>query len=269
MHIMEKLLGETHFFNALRDFYKNSKPLASIKIFKKVFNDAIREDLIDASINPFLKYRNATEKSTKEYLTESEIDAIDKLILPENSIMFHHRNIYIFATYAGGIRISDILQLCWQNFDGSHINLTTQKTKETVHIKLPHRALEIIKAYEVLNPNASKSDYIFPFLDNAIKYTPEQLFNAISSNTAYVNKNLKEIAKAAKIEKHLSFHTSRHTFATRALRKGMRIEYVSKLMGHGTIKTTQVYTKIVNEELDNAMDIFNEKAIPDETKKPE
>ncbi len=87
---------------------------------------------------------------------------------------------------------------------------------------------------------------------------PVLLFKAISSNTAYTNKNLKMIADKAEINKNISFHSSRHTWATRALRKGMRIEYVSKLMGHSTIKTTQVYTKIVNSELDNAMNVFDE-----------
>src|SRR5204862_333077 len=80
--------------------------------------------------------------------------------------------------------------------------------------------------------------------------SPEVLFNAISSHTAYVNKNLKEIAKKADIEKHISFHSSRHTWATRALQKGMRIEHVSKLMGHSSLKTTMIYTKIENEELE-------------------
>ena len=50
----------------------------------------------------------------------------------------------------------------------------------------------------------------------------------------------------------------RGTWATRALRKGMRIEYVSRLMGHASIRTTQVYAKIVNEDLDRAMGVFDE-----------
>ncbi|MDD4214814.1 MAG: tyrosine-type recombinase/integrase, partial [Bacteroidales bacterium] len=70
------------------------------------------------------------------------------------------------------------------------------------------------------------------------------------------------------IKKHLSFHTSRHTFATRALRKGIRIEYVSKLLGHASIKETQVYAKIVNEELDKAMEVFDIVPLkPEENKK--
>ena len=164
---------------------------------------------------------------------------------------------YIFAAYAGGLRISDVLQLKWQNFNGTHVTITTQKTKEQVSIKLPNKALDYIQKYQ--RADAKPTDYIFPFLKNDIDYSKgASLFNAISSNTAYANKNLKIIAEKAGIEKHISFHTSRHTFATRALRKGMRIEYVSKLLGHTAIKTTQVYAKIVNSELDKAMDIFND-----------
>ena len=58
------------------------------------------------------------------------------------------------------------------------------------------------------------------------------------------------------INKHIHFHASRHTFATRALKNGMRIEYVSRLLGHESIKTTQIYAKIVNHDLDDAMDMY-------------
>lgn len=255
------------FLKVYEQYLKNKKKSngintihSNLKIFRKVFNNAIREDVIEPSLNPFLKYRLTTEKTKKEYLTEEEIKKIEELPLKEGTVMFHHRNIYIFATYAGGIRISDILLLRWQNYDGKHINLVTQKTKETVPIMLPTKALEIIKLYAGYQPDRKSTDFIFPFLHNDIDYSkdPEVQFRAISSNTAYANKNLKLIATKAKIEKHLSFHTSRHTWATRALRKGMRIEYVSKIMGHSAILTTQVYAKIVNEELDKAMDIFND-----------
>jgi len=56
----------------------------------------------------------------------------------------------------------------------------------------------------------------------------------------------------------LTFHSSRHTFATIALKKGMRIEYVSKILDHTNISTTQIYAKIINKELDKAMEIMND-----------
>ncbi|MBK9793146.1 MAG: tyrosine-type recombinase/integrase [Sphingobacteriales bacterium] len=87
---------------------------------------------------------------------------------------------------------------------------------------------------------------------------PQAVDVAISRATAHINNNLKIIKNAAGIGKHISFHISRHTWATRALQKGMSIDKVSKLMGHAAIRETQIYAKIVNTELDKAMDVFND-----------
>ncbi|MCF6364931.1 MAG: site-specific integrase [Bacteroidales bacterium] len=227
---------------------------SNMKVIRKVINDAINEDILPYEKSPFHKYKLKLEKTTKEFLTEDEIRRFEELQLEKNSMRNHHRNIYVFATYAGGLRISDIFQLRWSDYDGERILMTTKKTKSTVSIKLPNKAKEIIKKYKT--EDAEKEHYIFPFLKNDIEYSESALFRAISSHTAYTNTDLKKIAKLAGIDKNIHFHTSRHTFATRALKKGMRIEYVSRLLGHSSIKTTQVYAKIVNQDLDDAMDKF-------------
>jgi len=230
---------------------------SNLKIFRKLINDAINEDIFPFEKNPFHKYKLKLEKTTKEFLTEDEIERIENLQLAKKSMRNHHRNIYVFAMYAGGLRISDILQLKWSNYDGKRILVTSQKTNSTVSIKLPKKAIEIIEFYKT--KSVKNDNFLFPFLKNYIDYSDKKVLHlAISSHTAYTNKDLKIIAKLAKIDKHIHFHTSRHTFATRALRKGMRIEYVSRLLGHTNIKTTQVYAKIVNQDLDNAMDKFFE-----------
>lgn len=196
------------------------------------------------------------ENTPKQFLTEEEIEAIENLKLEDQPSTFHARNMYIFATYAGGIRISDLVQLKWSNYDGDHVLINTQKTNSTVSIKLPQKAKDILALYHYdgVNPN----NYIFPFFDINKDYSDGRyLYQSVSTAGTMCNKELIKIADLAHIDKHIHFHTSRHTWATRALKKGMRIEYVSKLMGHASIKTTQVYAKIVNEELDKAMDIFN------------
>jgi integrase/recombinase XerD len=235
----------------------NNTVHGNLKIFRKVFNDAVREDLIEIQHNPFSKFKLSWEKTKKEFLTEEELAAIEKVELSQDTMIHHHRNMYVFACYAGGIRISDLLQMRWNNFDGTHVRIFTQKTKESTSIKLPGTALKIVNEYMIKQPDRKLTDYIFPVLEKDCSADAEQLFKAISSHTAYANKNLKQVAKKAALDKHLSFHTSRHTWATRALRKGMRIEYVSKLMAHSSIKTTQIYAKIVNSELDTAMSVFD------------
>lgn len=229
---------------------------SNLKIFRKLINDTVMEEIFPFEKNPFHRYKLKWQQVKKEYLTEEELQKLELLPLEKNSRKDHHRNMYVFAAYAGGLRISDILQLRWKNFDGEKLFVCTQKTSSTITIKLPNKSLEILERYR--SADSLPSDFIFPILCNKVDYSdPRKRFDAISSATAYTNTDLKDIAKAAGIEKHIHFHTSRHTWATRALTKGMRIEHVSKLMGHNSIKTTQIYAKIVSEELDKAMEVFN------------
>lgn len=65
--------------------------------------------------------------------------------------------------------------------------------------------------------------------------------------------DLDRMGEEIKLPYILHFHLSRHTFATNALNNGMRIEYVSKLLDHSSIRQTQVHAKIVSEELDNSV----------------
>jgi len=229
---------------------------SNFKIIRKIINDAVKENIITHNDNPFYSIKLKNESSKREFLTDEELLAIEKLNLPADTNICDYRNAYVFATYAGGLRISDILQLKWQNFDGQRINIMMAKTNRQLNIKLPNKAVSIINIYK--KEDSKPEHFIFPFLRNDKDYSsPKVLLNSLSSATTMANKSLIKIAKDAKIKKHLSFHTSRHTFATRALRMGIRIEYVSKLLGHTSIKETQIYAKIVNEELDKAMDVFN------------
>jgi integrase/recombinase XerD len=229
----------------------------NLKEFRKLFNLAVSEGVVKIDKNPFIGYKLHTEKTEKNFLTDKELEAIENVKLEPHHKINHHRNLYVFAAYTGGIRISDLFQLKWKNYDGERIVIRTKKTNDILSIKVPDKAKAILNFYDV--EDSEPEHFIFPFLKNDVDYSdPAVLHQAISSATAYTNKDLDILAKRLKINKHVHFHTSRHTFATRALRKGMRIEYVSKLMSHTNLRTTQVYAKIVNEELDKAMDIFNE-----------
>lgn len=238
----------------------NNTIFANFKAIMRIVNEAERENLISHDKNPFNVYKIRWQNTEKVFLNEEELFAIENLKLVSGSMKYHHRNIYVFACYAGGIRISDIITLRWDNFTGTHILLKTQKTGSVVSIMLPQKALEILELYKP--QKIKKSDFIFPFIDNTEKLDdPVRVHTLISRITAYTNNDLADLAKDAEIEKHLHFHTSRHTWATRALKKGMRIEYVSKLMGHNSIRTTQVYAKIVNADLDGAMRDFDQKVV--------
>ena len=230
---------------------------SNFKIIRAIFNEAFRQDLVDFENNPFLRYKMKTEKTNRVYLTEEELKSFEGVDTTEDTRMELHKNMFVFACYAGGLRISDVLQLQWKHFDGSHINFKIKKTGEQITVKLPNKSLEILTKYKPVEHSPEK--FIFEMLpEDVYQNGAKALDLALTSATAYINKNLKTLAKKAKIDKNVSFHTSRHTWATRALRKGLTIDKVSKIMGHSAIKETQVYAKIVNSELDKAMDAFND-----------
>lgn len=241
----------------LRDKYSNSNTTiyCNMKYLKTIITKYIKEGKMSYDKNPFINYTIKANQSTRAYLTSEELLEIENLKLNEKSNMYHHRNIYVFSAYAGGLRISDVLQLKWRNLEGEKLNLIIQKTKKQISIRIPKKAIEIINLY--FDENKKPGDLIFPLLKCRDMDNFLDLFNAISSATAYTNADLKEIIKLTKIKKSISFHTARHTFATTAIQKGMRIEYVSKYMGHSDIKETQIYAKIINQELDKAIEIFN------------
>lgn len=228
----------------------------NLRFIRRVFNRAVKYDLIEHSLNPFHKIKITTEKTSRVYLTEDELARIEALELKEGERLDLHRDMFVFACYAGGPRISDILTMQWKQYDGVYIQYTSMKTITQVEIKLPNKALEIVKKHRP--DHVDGNDFLFPMLENSIDLNDaKKLDRAITGANAYVNKNLKEIAKLASIDKHISFHVSRHTWATRALRKGITIEKVAKILGHADLRQTLIYAKIIGEDLDKAMDAFN------------
>lgn len=248
----------------LRNIRKNSINTIhkDMKYIKTIFNIAIREQLIDPSINPFLHYKLRTEKTQRAFLSEEELLRIEKCELEPFSHCDMHRDMFIFSAYTGGLRISDVLSLQYSNIEENHININIMKTGTNLSLLLPKKSWSIINKWKS-SPTPSKK-FVFPFLPEHLDLSDHCSENAlkidklIASKSAAVNKNLKIIAEKSEISKRLTTHIARHTWATRALRKGISIDKVSKLMGHAQIRETQIYAKIVNTELDKAMKVFDE-----------
>ena len=243
----------------LKDTLNNKTNTAnnSFKFINQMFKLAYNQDLIEHNIIPFNKFKIKGENTERFYLSEGELTLIENYSPTPGTKMVIHRDMFVFAAYAGGIRVSDMLQMKWKFFDGVNLNITMKKTGGQLSIKVPNKALAILEKYKKADSNSN--DYIFPVLSNDLDVNdPRAVDSALSSATAYINKNLRFIAGKINLDKPLSFHISRHTWATRALRKGMSIDKVSKLMGHAQLRETQIYAKIINSELDKAMDIFND-----------
>lgn len=252
----EFLEGYSHY---LKTFHGNKTNTVNkdFKFIRKVFNDAYRRGLIEHKVNPFNNYKMKTDKTSISFLLEDELALLENVSTTPGTRLELHRDMFVFAGWTAGIRISDLLLLQWKHFNGTQLDFTIKKTTTQLSIKVPNKGLSIIEKYRP--EKADKNAFLFPVLSPELNLNdPEQVDRAISSATAYINKNLKVLAKKAKIDKSISFHVSRHTWATIALRKGVTLLAVSKLLGHSNIRETMIYAKIVNPDLDLAMDKFND-----------
>ena len=252
----------------------------TLRIFKTLVNRAIEvEKIISPAMNPFLGFKYAQPKSaSKEKLNEAEIKLIEDLELPKGSLIWNCRNYFLFSFYLAGIRAGDLIQLRWSNItpDG-RLEYRMGKTKKDRSIKLHAKATDILQKY--YKEGCKKTDYIFPLLDNdalfAQAFTDDQkatlppklivkLTDAVSSKNALINKNLKKIATKAEINKNISFHISRHSFAKIAKDKHVDNNHLKNLLGHSNIKITEGYMgNFETEETDSVMNsIFEQKADP-------
>ena len=190
--------------------------------------------------NPFAQYHVDPDHKEREFLTENEIKAMSSIEL-DNPNFALARDLFIFGCWTG-ISFIDIKNLTTDNIvdmNGSFwITSKRQKTGVPFQIKLMDVAMQIIKRYE-------------PFR------TGNRLFDIGSYNM--VNRRIKTVAKSCGIEKTVSFHLSRHSFAVLALNYGMPIESVSKILGHTNITTTQIYAKVTNTKLENDISAFESK----------
>ena len=213
-----------------------------IQTFKSIIIKAKNNGWIIA--DPFANYRIRIKRVDRGYLTEKEIATIAEKEFPTKRLE-QVRDIFIFSCYTG-LAYIDIKELKKEHiqtsFDGNQWIMTHRhKTGTPVNVPLLAIPQELIKKYE----GQAKDGLLFPVLSN-------QKMNAY----------LKEIAVVCGIEKNITFHMARHTFATTTtLSKGVPIETVSKMLGHTNIETTQIYARITNSKIGSDMQGLDKKFV--------
>ncbi|EAP87178.1 site-specific integrase [Croceibacter atlanticus] len=230
----------------------------AFRILNLMFREAKREDLISNELAPFTKFKVKKNKTTKRYLNAEQFDAFMNLEVPDKHKAQVIKDMFIFSVFSGGLRFGDVIELQWKNYDKKNhrITKTIRKTKRQHSIRIGQKAIDILEKYA--SYDNSQNDIIFPFAKIDEQYFKDREHRSLITNRAISLSNmyLSRMGKQLELPFNLSFHISRHTFATRALNNGMRIEHVSKLMDHTDIGITQVYAKIISSELDNAVDKY-------------
>ena len=191
---------------------------------KTIVHQAIKDDLLTTdptkSIDPprmILPH--------KEFLTEEELKRLIQTPCSKEIV----KRSFLFCCFTG-LRISDVRELTWKKVifeeQGVHINYRQKKTKIENYVPLSENAIS------VLPPKDDKSDSDPVFL------LPQE---------TTIRKTLKEWMTNARIDKHITFHSSRHTCATLLLNSGVDIYTVKEILGHTDIGTTMKYTKVIDK----------------------
>ena len=221
----------------------NNTAVKYIRNFRKIINICLNNDWIEK--NPFSKYEGKVYEVDKEYLTEEEIQKIyTKKFM--NTRLEQVRDIFIFCCFTG-LAYIDVQQLRQDHLgigiDGNKwIFKNRQKTDTRSKIPLLPIAEELVRKY-ANHPKCVNEDRILPVLSNQ-----------------KMNSYLKEIGDVCGIQKEITFHMARHSFATSVtLTNGVPIESVSKMLGHKSLRTTQHYAKIVDKKVSDDMEVLRQK----------
>ncbi len=216
---------------------KPNTALTYHKHLKKVLNTAVSMNLLTS--NPYSSFRVTRNETHRDYLTLHEIERIKTKEL-STLRMETVRDVFIFACYTG-LGYAELSKLNkghiqMGNDGGKWIIIDRDKTDIRCRIPVLPQANSILQNYEN-----------FPFCQSHQKLLP------IHSNQK-MNEYLKELAGICGINKNLSMHVARHTFATSVtLSNGVPIETVSKMLGHTSLKTTQIYARIVDAKISTDM----------------
>ncbi|MCQ2199149.1 MAG: site-specific integrase [Paludibacteraceae bacterium] len=174
-------------------------------------------------------------ESTRSYLTEEEFNHLKEVQWRNNTA----KNIFLFCCYCG-LRISDVYNLKWENIiiDGDYIRIekTIKKTKKNIALPLCSAAQKLLP----LKKSNNKDNNVFPPITDYSLRT-----------------SIKEAAKKAGINKNLTPHSARHTFATLLLSKDANIMTIKELLGHTSVETTMIYAKIIDKTKQKTVNLLD------------
>lgn len=219
--------------------------MGNIKKLKKIFRQCVANDWLDK--DPFRSYKITTKKTHRNFLLQNELELLRKKKI-NIARLDQVRDIFLFSCYTG-LSYGDVMMLCKNDIsigmDGEQWIFTTRiKTNTASRIPLLPIAKEILEKYST-QPQIINAGTLLPKLSNQ-----------------RLNSYLKEITDICGFNKELTFHCARHTFATTVtLTNGVPIETVGKMLGHKSLRTTQIYAKILDNKVSDDMQQLKKKLL--------
>ena len=226
--------------------YKN------LKVIKKLVRLAKKNNLLVG--NPFMNIQFKKSRSQRQYLEWDELMSLQSQEV-HNKKELLAKDVFLFSAYTG-LRFGDMCKLTKTNIvnnNGTYrLKILIEKTKEPLEFNLNNRAVDTIKRYII-----RQEKYIFPMLDRCITESKIEIRKKTEAQNAFLNRALKDVAGRAGIQKNISMHTARHTFAVLSIEKGGDLYVLSKMLGHTSVVTTEIYAKMVDKRKDELTELWN------------
>lgn len=202
--------------------------------FKTFLNNAAKDGLIDYSLSQRVTQLKQEHKE-RVFLTIEELNTLVQSGITGKASLKNLKRMFLFACFTS-LRISDIKALRWKNVSEvngyTRITFVAQKTKKLKYLDIPPQAVELM---------------------GERKRDEDKVFDYTGNGSATDGQRLREWCRANGINKQITFHSSRHTFATMMLELGEPLTVVSKILDHSEITTTQIYEHILDKDIRRAM----------------
>ncbi len=223
-----------------------------MRTIRSIYNQAVKAGFAEKTLYPFSDYKIKTEPTKKRALESPYIAKIISLVLEPNHKCFDARNYFVSSYMMYGMNFSDMAYLEKSDVINGRIQYRRRKTSKLYDIKITDSLNSILGHYIQQNPT---SKYVFPIIKREGAIFQERDIQIARKN---FNDNLKEIATMCGIEQNLTAYVSRHSFATQAMMQNVPVTAISAMLGHSSLKTTEIYLKGLPS---NILDDYNSKIL--------
>jgi len=231
----------TFFFLELRRLGYASSSLCRISISLRIYFRFLKEErIIKEDWGQFLSSPRVWSL-IPDVLTVEEVEKILRIVDLSAVVGLRDRSI-LELLYASGVRVSEVCSLNLSDVDDTQMRIKGKGGKERI-VPLAKRAVVALDAYLAKREDSSNALFLRRREERIDRFT--------------VWRAIKKYAKMAGIEKQVSPHTLRHSFATHLLENGADLRIIQELLGHANIATTDRYTHISKSHLHLAFDAFH------------
>ncbi|MBN8669374.1 MAG: site-specific integrase [Chitinophagales bacterium] len=206
---------------------------AYMRSIRAIYNLAIKSGKIEDKFYPFKKYTIRTERTQKRAISYELLQAIMSVKLEPGHICFDARNKFLISYMLYGMNFYDMALLERKNLIDGRVQYQRNKTSAPFNVKITPALQALLDLY--IKPGQKS---IF----NVVKRSDPILQDKDIKNARRLfNDRLKDLAELCEIQTNLTSYVSRHSFATHAKLHKIPIEAISEMLGHTSIKTTQIY----------------------------